>query len=604
MNVMRRFSVFLGVVLSIGLASAAGASDCVQLDMVDIGDPASEAGHSLVGWGPIEPAHTGGNYGGIDDCRVVYASEANGDGNDWATVDLDFGENMLKMKCLAIDHLEGIAVDAFDVYIYPPGHPEDAELVFSFLGDQLTVETWHTSSVSFAATGMRTVKFVSTGPLWSGWPTYGQIAIDAVTAKECDPLKDLVDIGNPGSEAGHNLVSWGPIEPANTGGHYGGVEDCRVIWAPAAPEEPWATIDLDFGECYGPKCLTLQHLEGAAEDAFDVLLYPPGEPENARLLFSYPGSPGTSEVWHKTAIRVLTSGIMTVKLVAQGEAWSGFGTYGQVAFDAIRVDDWVPVCSFVDIGVPESESGHNLQGWGPIEPETSGGNYGGIANCRAVYASEANGDGNDWATVDLDLGGCACPLSLKLHHLDGLAKDAFNVFLYPAGHPEASELIFSWAGDELTEEIWYMSSVTIEGTGIHTIKFVSTEPPWAHFDVYGQVCIDTIMVVPCQTFPPPASIPTAAFHPRSALHLQPNPFRTSTALQLRLNDATPVTFLIYDIQGRQVCRVADQLFQPGQHQLIWDGKDASGHPVAPGIYLYQVRMDGRADMNGKVIHVR
>ncbi|MCK4415148.1 MAG: T9SS type A sorting domain-containing protein, partial [Candidatus Eisenbacteria sp.] len=410
--------------------------------------------------------------------------------------------------------------------------------------------------------------------------------------------------GNPGSEAGHNLVSWGPIEPANTGGHYGGVEDCRVIWAPAAPEEPWATIDLDFGECYGPKCLTLQHLEGAAEDAFDVLLYPPGEPENARLLFSYPGSPGTSEVWHKTAIRVLTSGIMTVKLVAQGEAWSGFGTYGQVAFDAIRVDDWVPVCSFVDIGVPESESGHNLQGWGPIEPETSGGNYGGIANCRAVYASEANGDGNDWATVDLDLGGCACPLSLKLHHLDGLAKDAFNVFLYPAGHPEASELIFSWAGDELTEEIWYMSSVTIEGTGIHTIKFVSTEPPWAHFDTYGQMCINTIMVVPCQTFAPPASIPTAALHPGPALHLQPNPFRTSTALQLRLNDATPVTFLIYDIQGRQVRRVADQLFQPGQHQLIWDGKDASGHPVAPGIYLYQVRMDGRADMNGKVIHVR
>jgi hypothetical protein len=613
MTVLRKLSICLAITLGFGLAGAAGDSDCVQLDAVDIGDPASEDGHALVGWGPIEPASSGGNYGGIDDCRVVYASAAHGDGNDWATVDLDFGTDVGRRRCLVIDHLEGIAIDAFEVYLYPTGQPGDAELVFSFTGEVGTAEIWHTSKVSVAATGMCTVKFVSTGPLWSGWPTYGQIAIDAIEVKECDPLKDLVDVGNPGSEAGHNLQGWGPVQPATSGGNYGGVDDCRVTWAtteyvdgvPTSDVAPWATIDLDFGECYGPKCLMLQHLEGIALDAFDVLLYPQDHPEQARLIGTYDGLSETTECWHKKGIRVLAAGPQTLKLVATGPAWSGFPTYGQMAFDTVMVSDWIPVETVVDVGLPTSEAGFNLQGWGPIEPATHGGNYGGIDDCRVVYASAANGDGEPWATVDLNLGLCGCPQCIELHHLDGIVpNDAFDVFFYPVGQPECAELVFNWAGDGSTGENWYASTFPVDGAGLYTLKIVSTEPQWSMFDTYGQVAIDTIMVVPCEAYAIAASVPLVTMQSRPALFLQPNPFRATTALQLRLDEASPVTFLIYDIQGREVCRVVDRFFQPGEHQLVWDGRDATGSSVAPGIYLYRVKLVGGADMSGKVIHVR
>jgi hypothetical protein len=613
MNVKGRLSLLLAAGLGLGLLSVAGASDCVQIDIVDIGNPASEDGHALVGWGPIEPANTGGNYGGIDNCRVVYASEANGDGTDWATVDLDFGEDMQKMKCLSIHHLEGIAIDAFEVYVYPAGQPEDARLVFSFTGEEGTAEIWHTSKVSFPATGTCTVMFVSTGPLWGGWPTYGQIAIDEIAVKECDPIKDSVDIGDPSSEDGHNLQGWGPIEPANSGGNYGGVDDCRTIWAPceyvdgqpSCNVEPSATIDLDFGECYGPKCLNLVHLEGIAVDAFDIFIYPPGEPEKSRLIYCYSGSEQTSELWHTRGVRVFASGIMTVKFHATQPAWSLWSTYGQVAFDSIVIQDWGEVNSFVDIGDPVSEAGHTLLGWGPIEPANSGGNYGGIDNCRTVYASAANGDGEPWATVDLDLGACACVQCVELHHLDGLVlNDAFDVFLYPCGCAEAAELVFTWPGDGLTSEVWYASTFPVQGTGVHTLEIVSTEPPWAQFDTYGQVCIDTIMVTPCEALTMAASVPILTLHSRPVLHLQPNPFYSRTALQMSLLDPSPVRFSIYDIQGRRVRSVTDRFFPAGEHKLIWDGRDAAGNPVAPGIYLYRVQLAGGPAMNGKVIHVR
>lgn len=54
--------------------------------------------------------------------------------------------------------------------------------------------------------------------------------------KPCDePVRlDYIDIGDTGSEAGHKLKGWGPVEPATSGGNYGGIDDARVTWEPGA----------------------------------------------------------------------------------------------------------------------------------------------------------------------------------------------------------------------------------------------------------------------------------------------------------------------------------------------------------------------------------
>ena len=45
----------------------------------------------------------------------------------------------------------------------------------------------------------------------------------AYTAKPVSIMLDRVNIGDITSETGHNLVGWGPIEPDEHGGFWGGI---------------------------------------------------------------------------------------------------------------------------------------------------------------------------------------------------------------------------------------------------------------------------------------------------------------------------------------------------------------------------------------------
>ena len=62
MKEMSKFCTFLfAALLALGVGGGAAGSECTQLDVVDIGDPDSEDGHNMTGWGPIEPENSGGN---------------------------------------------------------------------------------------------------------------------------------------------------------------------------------------------------------------------------------------------------------------------------------------------------------------------------------------------------------------------------------------------------------------------------------------------------------------------------------------------------------------------------------------------------------------
>jgi hypothetical protein len=415
---------------------------------------------------------------------------------------------------------------------------------------------------------------------------------------------DLVDIGNPGSESGHNLVGWGPIEPLHSGGTYGGIEDCRVIYASAAngDGEEWATVDLDFGDGeLTPKCLTMHHLDGATRDAFEVYIYPPGQPESAQLIHSYAGDDQTAEIWYRTTILVHAAGVQTLEFVSTEPPWSGWSTYGQVAFDLLVVEDCLPTKDIVDIGNPESENGHNLDGWGPIEPANSGGNFGGIENCRAIYASEANGDGNPWASVDLYFGECSqIPKCLTMNHLDGVSRDAFDAYIHPPGDPASAVLVFSYPGDDSTQEIWSESYVGMFITGMWTVKFVSTEPPWSGWATYGQVCLDTISVKDCSLTI--SDVVSTTRDPRFLSEpMQPNPFRGRSFVKFTLPAAAPICLKIYDVAGREIRSFIRDMLSAGTHQIAWDGRDSQGRQVAGGLYLYRLEVSGQLRQTGKVM---
>jgi len=78
-----------------------------------------------------------------------------------------------------------------------------------------------------------------------------------------------------------------------------------------------------------------------------------------------------------------------------------------------------------------------------------------------------------------------------------------------------------------------------------------------------------------------------------ALHITvyPNPSRLTLAgLQLRIaGEAGSYHGTIYDIGGRRV----REFFAPANHAVFWDGRDADGRLVQPGIYFVRAEAGGR-----------
>ena len=77
-----------------------------------------------------------------------------------------------------------------------------------------------------------------------------------------------------------------------------------------------------------------------------------------------------------------------------------------------------------------------------------------------------------------------------------------------------------------------------------------------------------------------------------ALHLSnyPNPFNPRTRISYTVPAAEVTVRLdVYDVAGRLVRVLVNGVQEPGVHQVEWDGADASGVPVASGVYLYRLQ---------------
>lgn len=74
----------------------------------------------------------------------------------------------------------------------------------------------------------------------------------------------------------------------------------------------------------------------------------------------------------------------------------------------------------------------------------------------------------------------------------------------------------------------------------------------------------------------------------------PNPFNPETKIAFTLPTNTRVKLVVYDLLGKEVVRLAEGNFQPGQYTIRWDGRDSRGVQVATGAYIYRLQS---ADVN-------
>jgi hypothetical protein len=83
----------------------------------------------------------------------------------------------------------------------------------------------------------------------------------------------------------------------------------------------------------------------------------------------------------------------------------------------------------------------------------------------------------------------------------------------------------------------------------------------------------------------------------------PNPFSNSTRIGFTVNDNQRVTLAIYDIAGRHVITLADQIMSPGEHTAQWNGRDSTGAAAASGVYFVKLTA-GKEIMTRKTILLR
>lgn len=153
----------------------------------------------------------------------------------------------------------------------------------------------------------------------------------------------------------------------------------------------------------------------------------------------------------------------------------------------------------VDLGSPASESQVILNGWGPIEPTTSGGYWGGISSnpnsydglARTVWGAAECDDGY-WAEVTFAQPIC----QVSVLHLDGLADDGFQVFV--------DDVPWGSYSDSSTLEIW--RSDCFAGQPGYVLKIVGTGSAWSGRCAYGQLGIDRISACTCGTIPAPGAL--------------------------------------------------------------------------------------------------
>lgn len=67
----------------------------------------------------------------------------------------------------------------------------------------------------------------------------------------------------------------------------------------------------------------------------------------------------------------------------------------------------------------------------------------------------------------------------------------------------------------------------------------------------------------------------------------PNPTRVGSSVHFNLPAAGHVAVALFDVRGRLVRRVLDGPLSAGAHDVAWDGRDADGTPVPPGVYFYR-----------------
>ena len=79
--------------------------------------------------------------------------------------------------------------------------------------------------------------------------------------------------------------------------------------------------------------------------------------------------------------------------------------------------------------------------------------------------------------------------------------------------------------------------------------------------------------------------------------VSPNPFGVnsgSTSFDYTVPTNGRIQVRVFDVLGKEIATITDAEATAGTYTAQWDGRDASGRQVVPGVYMIRVEAAGRS----------
>jgi hypothetical protein len=136
-----------------------------------------------------------------------------------------------------------------------------------------------------------------------------------------------------------------------------------------------------------------------------------------------------------------------------------------------------------------------------------------------------------------------------------------------------------------------------DGVQQNDLLFSSTfpflAPPHEGFEnKHGRTYIGPIGILP-----PGGNVPNKM----SLKQNYPNPFNPTTQIKFDISKTQNVTLKIFDILGREVRTLINEIKSPGEYSVTWDGKNGNGVQVSTGVYFYRIESGDFTDIKKMVL---
>jgi len=202
---------------------------------------------------------------------------------------------------------------------------------------------------------------------------------------------------------------------------------------------------------------------------------------------------------------------------------------------------------------------------------------------EVVLIIEATKDGRGYFTI----------VNFELDKGVDIQQVSDDIMLILIPEPVADGRVVRWSGVENDNVVGY--SLYRDGERINE-KVITESDYLGNGDVVVKLAIKGGYETVYSSRQRPLSVTEDMHIPIAySFNVFPNPFAQETRVDYAVPCQTSVEIVIYDVSGRQVRTLADEMIKAGYYSRLWNGADEQGRSLSSGVYFIKCEAGGFAD---------